>query len=434
MLKELATLIKELNATNSINEKVQIITRHPECKSALRWTYDPSIQFGVTSDNIKKKGPQLVLMNPPKLSVEELLKALSTRKLTGNNAIKITYIEAQILHPYGEILYKIIDKDLKCRIDDTLINRAFPGLIPEFKVTLAKNYDDYKHKIDFASAVWFASHKLDGVRCICIVNGESVQFFSRTGKPFHTLSNVAKALNPTDTDSYVLDGEICVMNKGVEDFTAIVSEIRRKDHTIKSPRYKVFDCLMLTEFYDGKSTIDLATRQSRLKKILPKDDTVVQSLKQTVILDASHLKELQAQAIKSEWEGLILRKNVGYDAKRTSDMLKVKVFQDAEFKVIDIESAPISFIAYDQAILVPQGVNTTEVMLGKAIVLFKGNPVGVGSGWSIEQRREFHKHPEKIIGKTITVKYFAESKDKNGKPSLRFPTLKTIYAGKERDI
>ena len=34
---------------------------------------------------------------------------------------------------------------------------------------------------------------------------------------------------------------VLLMSNGVEDFQGIMKEIKRKDHTIKNPKYKVFD-------------------------------------------------------------------------------------------------------------------------------------------------------------------------------------------------
>jgi DNA ligase-1 len=57
--------------------------------------------------------------------------------------------------------------------------------------------------------------------------------------------------------------------------------------------------------------------------------------------------------------------------------------------------------------------------------------MNVGSGLSDEQRVLWYKNPELIIKKIITVQYFEETIDsKTGNPSLRFPTLKTVYEGK----
>jgi len=67
------------------------------------------------------------------------------------------------------------------------------------------------------------------------------------------------------------------------------------------------------------------------------------------------------------------------------------------------------------------------------MVEHRGNIVRVGSGFSIEQRRLYHAEPSKIIGKTITVQYFEESKNQNGEYSLRFPVIKYVFDN-ERDV
>ena len=55
---------------------------------------------------------------------------------------------------------------LEIRAGAKVINKAFPGLIPEFNVALAKEYDG---KCDWNDH-WYASRKLDGVRCLAVVD------------------------------------------------------------------------------------------------------------------------------------------------------------------------------------------------------------------------------------------------------------------------
>ena len=67
-------------------------------------------------------------------------------------------------------------------------------------------------------------------------------------------------------------------------------------------------------------------------------------------------------------------------------------------------------------------------ILSSVIIKHKDSHVNVGSGFSIEERMEYYKHPHEIIGKTISVQYFEESYDtKKQKYSLRFPIYKGNY-------
>ena len=81
---------------------------------------------------------------------------------------------------------------------------------------------------------------------------------------------------------------------------------------------------------------------------------------------------------------------------------------------------------------VKDGAECEETMLSAVYITHKGYSVKVGSGWTIEQRQHYYKHPEQIVGSEITVQYFEETKNQDGGISLRFPTLKIIH-GKKRD-
>ena len=65
---------------------------------------------------------------------------------------------------------------------------------------------------------------------------------------------------------------------------------------------------------------------------------------------------------------------------------------------------------------------------------FSGTAVSVGSGFTLQQRMRFLQNPDLIIGKPITVQYFAESMGENGQVSLRFPTVKMVYEQGVRDV
>ena len=73
-----------------------------------------------------------------------------------------------------------------------------------------------------------------------------------------------------------------------------------------------------------------------------------------------------------------------------------------------------------------EGTGKYAGMLGGVYVDFRGNQVGVGSGWSDEQRQYYWKHKNDIVGKTIEIAYQAVSKNKNGGESLSFPVVKKI--------
>jgi len=103
---------------------------------------------------------------------------------------------------------------------------------------------------------------------------------------------------------------------------------------------------------------------------------------------------------------------------------KYKSFFDDEYRVVDVEMGPFRYVS--------NGQETEEEMLSCVTIQHKGYQVRVGSGFSIEQRQEFYQDPQKIVGKVITVQYFAESNNQEGGTSLRFPTFKYLH-GEERN-
>jgi DNA ligase-1 len=122
-------------------------------------------------------------------------------------------------------------------------------------------------------------------------------------------------------------------------------------------------------------------------------------------------------ASDGNWEGFMLRKDVGYEGKRSKNLLKVKTFHDAEYTVIDADFSPMA--------VVRNGKEKQETMLAQVYIEHKGHIVKVGSGFSQEQRIKYMSSD--IIGKTITVQYFEETNNDKGGISLRFPTVKHIY-------
>ena len=125
------------------------------------------------------------------------------------------------------------------------------------------------------------------------------------------------------------------------------------------------------------------------------------------------------------YEGIMIRHDVGYEGRRSKNLLKVKKMHDAEYTVTGLDS--------DVNRIIDAGKEVEEVMLKAVIVEHKGNTVRVGSGFNLEQRRYYHQNPNEILGKTITVQFFEESQDMKGNFSLRFPVFKGIY-GKAREF
>jgi len=426
IFEKLREFTNEANQTNSILDKVKVIEKYPDLKELFVHTYDTiNYTYGITSDNLKKLAN---LKEPEHINYDlfELLNLLNERKLTGHNAIKAvnSFIDDNL--ESHDLIYNILDRNLKTRTDSKLINRVWPGLIPEFEVALAETYD-VNMNIDFSKTPYYASRKCDGVRLITIIRENKIEFMSRQGKKFETLSVLEDEIKKiTSCENIVLDGELCLVDKdGNENFQNVMKEIKKKDHTILNPMYMIFDVISIPDFYRKFESINFMTRQHALRIILPDKYNHIKILDQIFISNNMQLEELITRATTLGWEGLILRKAYSpYEGKRSKNLLKVKQFHDAEYKIKDIKIGPIRHIL--------DGREITSNMLSNIIIEHKGNEVGVGSGLSIEQRLYFKDHPEELLGKVVTVTYFEETKNQDGSYSLRFPTVKVIHGGERK--
>ena len=422
-MTELKIFIEKMRATSSSLEKIAIIKEQSEwIHGVLEYTYNPYKQYHVTSKTCKKNSG-LFKYNTYE-TIFELLDDLSSRKITGHDAIAAVngfIIANSDTTRIDDIIYSIIDKDLKIRCGAKVINKAKPNLIPEFNVALAQ---EYKGKCDWNDR-WWVSRKLDGVRCLAITDEEgNCKLYSRMGKEFTTLNKVKEAIEATGIINSVFDGEVCLVDEdGNEDFQGVMKQLRRKDHQIENPAFMIFDMLTRKEFEAEKSERTLYPRLIILKQWLRGrfiDESILRFTEQTLITDQDHFEYWNTVENKDSWEGLMLRKDVGYEGKRTKNLVKVKSFHDAEYEVLGWD--------VDNHEVVRDGKSESMTMLSQVWIEHKGHIVKVGSGFTQEQRLEYMDGS--IVGKTITVQYFEETKNDKGGISLRFPTVKLIH----RDI
>jgi DNA ligase-1 len=263
------------------------------------------------------------------------------------------------------------------------------------------------------------------VRCIAIIKNGDIKFFSRLGHEYTSLNklrNVLKATLPKYWEG-VFDGELCVIdNDGKENFKLAVSAVKHKEDQMEHPHYKIFDCLELDEFYGRKESPIYSVRLERANRILSKcPETAFASVLRAVEYTPHNFIRAEAIVAQRGYEGLILRADTSYRSGRTSDLLKVKKFVDAEYVIED-------FIKTTKLMKGLSGTMEAVECLGSVVIRHKGNPVEVGSGFSDAQRIDMWKNQEKYLGKTITVKYFEESQDSHGNVSLRFPIFKGFRA------
>ena len=422
-MTELQNFIDDMRATSSSTDKIAIISRSSAfIHKVLEYTYNPFKQYYTTSKTCKKNSDKCYY-DGRDLYPFELLDSLSDRKFTGHEAIAL--VNGWVANTaYGELLYRIIDKNLDIRAGDKVINKAVPGLIPTFSVALAQ---EYKGKCDWNDS-WYASRKLDGVRCLAVTDFEGkCTLYSRMGKELTTLNKVKEAIEATNIVNTVFDGEICLVDEnGDEDFQGVMKQLRRKDHQIENPVFMIFDMIHKPDFDKQKGDLVLSERLRTLRGWFNGRNIIDNTLRycqQYEITDDKHFETWSKLSSDNKWEGFMVRKDVGYEGKRSKNLQKVKKFFDAEYKVVDFD--------VDNHEVVRDGKSETLKMLSQVWIEHKGYRVKVGSGWTQEQRLQYMDGS--IIGKIITVQYFEETYNDKGGISLRFPTVKIVH-GDKREV
>jgi len=433
-LADLAVFVEEMKSTSKGSKKKEILDKYKSNKfilNALIYANDPYKKYHLTSKNCIKH-PELMSMET--YCLWDLLDGLSTGALSGHQAIGA--VNAFVAYfGYEEIIYSILDKNLKTRANASLVNKIIPNLIPTFDVALAKTFEP--SRVDFNTEQWYCSRKLDGVRCIAIYkhDNKSVELYSRVGNKFTTLQVIREEILNLDLiEDTVFDGELCIMDsEGNEDFQSVMKVIKRKDYTIPNPKYIIFDMMTLEDFNSKKSKDILSDRIKYLNEIVINGfSDFLETATQVLVENEDHLLSLKNNALEKGYEGVMIRRNVKYEGKRTFNLMKIKEFKDAEFVVKSIGTGVQRILEEDEH----DSENMVEVerdVLSQVVITYKGEDVEVGSGWSQSQRIHYAKHPSELIGKTITVQWFEETTDKNGKVSLRFPTVKIVH-GNERCV
>lgn len=415
MLDRLNELVNKLRGDNSRYAKYEILQKYPDCKNVLKQIYDPRTNFYVTSESVLKYIENNSILPPNILTIEDLITRLEENTIPRGNKLLsacASFLEDNVEHE--ELILDIFDRDLNCGVSTKTLNAVWPGLIFDFRdrVPLAvkvKNTQD-------TSCSYFVSRKLDGIRCLAFIEEHGVKFFSRNGLEFHTLGRLKKDIeeNWKGPKNVVLDGELCIMdNEGNENFDKIKSFIRITNYTIHNPTFLAFDMYPIRSFYDDPEFNLLSFEEVYgLLGNYTKGMEFTKRLPQTycpTILDAMDIE------LPGHWEGLMLRKNLPTKFKRSDNIQKIKNFQDSEFKVLGTVPGTKTF-------------DERELPCCSSLMIeYKNNFVYVGSGLTDQQRLDWYKDPNEIIGRTITVKYHTESIDKNGNYSLKWPTLKAVH-------
>ena len=180
-----------------------------------------------------------------------------------------------------------------------------------------------------------AQPKLDGVRCLASRDEKGkIILSSRQGKPWN-IPHIAKALDTWLPKNMTLDGEIYLHGESCQRITSLAksADVSAKSFKPESKalEYYVYDVPMV----NGDDSLPWEDRRLALEEIALKHKQII--VPTIVVSNEKELWDAHGRFITEGYEGAILRANRGLYlwGFRSSELLKVKEFQDAEFRVLD---------------------------------------------------------------------------------------------------
>ncbi|KAL7424834.1 hypothetical protein Q5752_000519 [Cryptotrichosporon argae] len=374
-------------------------------------------------------------------------------------------------------------------------SQLLPSFPDRFSCALGKAVDPPFKPLFTGKARWFASRKLDGVRCITFVDfvlppsGPAVYrgstFSSRAGNAFTTLGNLETQLRRlaafpalrvwldedaavAETDEgavkrLVLDGEVCVMRELsaaetanrraarrsaaalwdtdhlTEDFAATVSLIRRKAGDISHPAYFLLDTLPYADFaaakaVRGQTFAARARRADELARWLAQqaDDANDRLVRPVTQWEVTGPDAVDDMVRRAADEGW-----EGLVFRADKPYVGKRSSDVLKFKQWKDAEYMVTALDKSRMRLAVDGVFAEHDACANVWVEHDGHPVSVGSGFTADQRLRYARDPSLIVGKQITVQYFGESESSDrgqGIKSLRFPRVKQVWEDGRRDI
>lgn len=202
------------------------------------------------------------------------------------------------------------------------------GIVP----MLAKVYGDYSDEIKYPVAV---QPKLDGHRCLAVVDSTGgVSLWTRTRKRYtavpHIEFQLEKIVSKMKLRNVVLDGEL-YSHRLRNDFEKISSAVRKKNATMDAVSIQY-------HIYDVNTDVCFRSRLASIADIIIYGGNTVHLVDTDFADSEVKVMELYEKHKAAGYEGAMVRLlGLGYEGKRSRQLLKLKDFQDAEFKIVDME-------------------------------------------------------------------------------------------------
>ena len=423
---ELALLypcFEQIKNTQSTIKKKVLLKKYTEVKwfqTVLKFLLDTAVTTGVDKKKLSKSVERDFDsdLHGIATNLPFLLGYIASHNTGRDKDISVIAHAMYYCGEYADFLADIITKSYRIGLTAKTANEVYgQDFIPVWQVQQAYPYEKYPLK----SGEWFSiSQKLNGFHA-SYYKGKLI---SRQGKEITGCQHIVDVIKKQDyLEDFFIDGELIRINHNNlpdEENFRLTASIANSDSEDKSElKFIYYDLIPNTSFENGEGHTNYSQRLEIMKSLNNILDDKASRYFQMVPVFYSGTNQIELPkwlqyADENDMEGCIVNRDTPYRCKRNKGVLKLKSWKHADLRVIGVE----------------EGEGKYKSTLGKLIVDYKGNPLGL-SGMSDEERDSFWAQPESIIGQIVLVKYKQETKDKNGKKSLQFATYQGVRTDKD---
>lgn len=266
-------------------------------------------------------------------------------------------------------------------IEESDLKKQYAPMLAQSWFNKKRQMTGYAKKVDWADVGYnFGQPKFDGNRCAALIKNGRTILKTREGVEIDSCDHLTDIFDQANLPDVSLDGELYIHGMRVTEIRGLIA---KKQPGTENLCFVMYD---LNDPYNPfperfKSVIEYKSRLGgnvHLSRTVP-------------INSEAELLAFHDECVQNGYEGAMLRHGRdGYAAgDRDGQLLKVKDFTDAEFKIIDCKGGRGKF--KDAAVFV--------------CITDAGHEFDVTAPGSIKNKEEYLANKEQYIGRNITVKF-----------------------------
>ena len=435
-------VLEELESVSGRNDKESIMRRERSndlLKRVFVAAQDPYTVYYVNKFKMppcEAPGNEDLEDHVLKNFLDTIYEKLATREVTGNAA------KALVDHTFRRMTareqkwcLRILLKNLRCGVQETTVNKTWPGLVKSFAVALAHTLrSEFKRGegikiLDKVAYPVRVEPKLDGLRCVAVKQNGVVTFYTRNGTVLETLPLIKDALERAKYDNVVLDGE-AMGEDWNESASVLMSSKSKKDDS--NIAYNVFDALPLEDWIEQKSEMSYADRCKLAEEVVlqcvdfsSNASSRVRIVPHILAKDEGELKQYFSRCMNEGYEGVMLKRtDTPYEWDRSKNILKLKPVTTYEGVIVG---------HYEGR----RGSKREGQWGGFDVVLPNGVVTRLGGGFNDAFRAEVQlKSPDSYVGTIVEMEGQPDPLTKDGLTvdgKIRFPVFCRIRDASDVD-